>query len=46
MLWNDVDPWGDTLATITTQAENEFVTARLKKRQGWIGASDKEEEGV
>ncbi len=32
------------LATITTQGENEFIQAKLEG-QGWIGASDAEEEG-
>ena len=33
------------LATITSQAENDFVAARLQG-DGWIGGSDEETEGV
>jgi hypothetical protein len=33
------------LATITSQAENDFIFSRLEGN-GWIGASDAEEEGV
>jgi hypothetical protein len=33
------------LATITSEAENDFIVERLEGN-GWIGASDAEEEGV
>ncbi|MBF6624908.1 MAG: DUF4347 domain-containing protein, partial [Pseudomonas stutzeri] len=33
------------LATVTSQAENDFVTPRLGG-DGWIGASDAEQEGI